>query len=164
MSTVGTAKGTVERSWVQAGGDTWTPSCGTTKPEPFRPLPDDCGVRQFKTKAAIVRAEMRRGNSTLDLVNKTVIPNASGSAIKALAVKVVAPAQYRTCETLARPELPDNFGLILRNSDTKALRNLKPGVEHRVERKWSGDCKDNLPPRVVCVFTIDMHVDIRRRS
>jgi hypothetical protein len=160
-SAVAAATATVHRTWVQTGG--WTPGCGTAKPEPFRPLPDDCGVRKYNTQAAIIRAELRRGKITLDLVVET--PASNGVGYPAFSITAIGRAHYRKCRTSGyAPELPVNFGLILRPPDLPALRKLKPGQRYRVERSWSGNCQAKLRQNAACRFTLDMHVDIRRAS
>ena len=162
-SYVAAATATVHRTWVQTGG--WTPGCATAKPEPFRPLPDDCGVRKYNTQAAIIRAELRHGKATLDLVKTIVDPGSNEVSYRALSITAVGRVHYGKCRTSGyAPELPVNFGMLLRPPDLPALRKLKPGQRYRVERSWSGNCQAKLPQNAACRFTLDMHVDIRRAS
>lgn len=139
------------------------PGCGGSAPPPFRAPPNDCGAKEYSVRNAPFRADVRRGFQTLERVTETSGPLSSG-LFSAMVIDVVPLGLlYQKCKTSSfAPAFPAFMGMIVRQADVNALRNLKPGERHRVQRSWSGDCKDDLPEEAACRFKLDIHVDIRR--
>ena len=75
----------------------------------------------------------------------------------------VAAPPYRRCKTtLAAPELAANLGLLLHGGDIDALRALKAGERHHVERELRGLCRGDLPETVGCRYVLDAWVNVQR--
>ena len=157
-SAVGRAKATAHRTWIQRGGVNWTEECGGTRPESFKPEPDDCGKRTFATRTATFIPQSRRRFDTLKDVQSTT----PGSR-PALAFSMPGPAPlYRACEaSFGAPDLPVFFAFWLGKTD---IRNLTPPVSDKVPQihsESSGDCTDAIDPDESCTFHLELTLDVQ---
>jgi hypothetical protein len=156
-SAVGRAKGRSHRTWIQRGGVNWTEGCGT-KPEPFRPEPDDCGTRTFKTRTATFMPQSRRRFDTL-----TDVMSTTPGSRPAFAFSMPGRALYKACEgSFGAPDLPANFGFWLSKVDIRALAKSWPGDTTQFHSESSGDCTYDTDPADVCTFELELTLDVRR--
>ena len=159
---VGPARASVERTFVHAGGTT---ACGESPATTDVPPRTDCGPRRYSTRAAVVRAELRVLSTHLSTMTTTVALGTTGRRQPGavFALSVVARPPYRKCRTTeAAPELPVNLGLFLHDRDSEALRSLKPGERHEVDRQIRGLCRGDLPEDVACSYILDAYVNVQR--
>jgi hypothetical protein len=163
---VGAAGGTVHRTLVQRAG---TNQCGDTPPKTLPVPANDCrggrGVA-FTTPNATIRAEMRDTTLALKEATTNVSPSSlsdSRPLTRVLSVTVAGRVPYQKCKTSAyAPEFPTGVGVVVRPENVAALRSLRPGERHRIERQWAGHCADDLADEIACRFEVTVHVDIRR--
>jgi hypothetical protein len=167
LNVVGDARGTIRRRWEQDGGPETSP-CGGRPVEPFRRLPDDCNRVSFATRAAVIRAELRRNWS--GLFNLTHARE-QGKPVVSVSVPLGNGAwrlPFDTCKTTPKaPELVANLGLPVRPKDIRALRTLGLGRTYRLNwegrKKVFGLCDDEDPntARNGCEFEVHGWIEIR---
>lgn len=160
---VGRDRGTFMRTLTQTGGTT---ACGTDPPVTFVPPANDCPQApwNYQRRNAALKDATARGFRRLDQL--TDIANSQPGFIAiAIADGPTGNVMYRTCVSSGyAPDFPQYVKLPVGESDIVALRKLKPGHRHRIQKIWGGPCKaaDEIPPEAQCQFHLDLHVDIRR--
>jgi hypothetical protein len=163
---VGSAKVTVQRSWIQRGGANWTPECGGERPKPFKASPADCGLRKYTTKLAAFAPQSRLRMKTLDDFMTIATPREirrAGEAYFVLAFTIPEPGPlYQTCKASdLAPEVPTNVAIKVES--TSALREIadQPGGSAPLEWGYEGPCDDaSNTDAFECHFAVDLDMRI----
>ena len=160
-SAVGGARGTVERTLVQAGGTT---ACGDKGPTTEPRNPNDCGERPFSTPQATLRAEMRKGFRYLDwrrclFCRHRKMPTSPCSRSPSRDARSTRPASRHPM----RPTFRSTSRFGSRRTDVTQLRELQPGGKYIVNKDGrEGSCKEHLGRQSVCRFHIRLNLEIQR--
>jgi len=156
---VGPARISVRRRLDQTGGTT---ACGDQAAK-SDPVPsNDCGLRTYKTRSAVLMPQVV-GSNYLDELQRSVGPNAA-QGLRVLSVSAAPPTiLYRQCKTTGdASEIPALLPIVVRASDVTALQRLKPSKRLTIRSNRSGECTRELPQEATCRYTVDARLVIQR--